>query len=136
MSCSIAHKGIVREISDATVTVAITTKSACGDCHAKNICGFSEISEKFIHIKREKNLSIQLDEEVNIIMESSLGTKAVLLAYIIPLFLFMVSLFILLIFTTELIASLISVTLLTAYFYFLHHHKDKIEKKFSFSITK
>ena len=51
MNCSVTHKGIVKSVADDMITVAIATESACGDCHAKNICGFIEISEKVVHVQ-------------------------------------------------------------------------------------
>lgn len=134
MNCAIAHKGIVRTISDDMITVAIAAESACGDCHAKTICGFSEVSEKLVHVQNNSARNVQVGDEVAVAMDSTLGTKAVLLAYIIPLFILIATLFILLQFTTDLLATTIALALVACHFLILHKNKNKLERKFSFSI--
>lgn len=134
MNCAIAHKGIVRTISDDMITVAIAAESACGDCHAKTICGFSEVSEKLVHVQNNSARNVQVGDEVRVAMDSTLGTKAVLLAYIIPLFILIATLFILLQFTTDILATTIALALVAYHFLILHKNKNKLERKFSFSI--
>lgn len=135
MNCSIVHKGVVRSITDDTISVAVATQSACGDCHAKTICGFSEITEKIIHVTNEKQ-NIQIGDEVQLEMTSTLGTKAVVMAYIIPLFILITTLFISMNFTNDLIATLISIGFTACYYLFLYKKSRKIEREFSFSIKK
>jgi len=134
MSCSIAHKGVVQSITDDMITVAIATESACGDCHAKNICGFTEISEKVVHVQNKDFKNIQIGDEIHVTMDSSLGTQAVLLAYIIPLFILIATLFIGLRFSNELIATVISLTLVVCYYVVLYKKNNLLERKFSFSL--
>lgn len=134
MNCSIAHKGVVRTITNDMITVAIATESACGDCHAKNICGFSEVSEKIVHVSNNGSQNVQIGDEIQVTMDSSLGTKAVLLAYIIPLFILIASLFFFLQISTELVAALVAIALVVCYFLILHKKRNQLERKFSFSI--
>lgn len=133
MSNSIMHTGIVRCINDEKVTVAIDAESSCGNCHAKTICGLSEVSEKLIYVKTTTE-NLHVGDKIQVVMDSSLGTKAVVLAYILPLFILIASLFICLQYTNELIAALISISLMGCHFWVLHTYRDKIERKFSFSI--
>lgn len=135
MSNPIMHTGVIRSINDDTITVAIATQDSCGNCHAKNICGLSEVSEKLIYVKKNTE-NLHVGDEVQVVMDSSLGTKAVVLAYLLPLFILIVSLFICLQFTNELIAALVAISLLVCHFLVLHKYRDKIERKFSFSIKK
>lgn len=134
MNCSIAHKGVVRTITNDMITVAIATESACGDCHAKNICGFSEVSEKIVHVSNNGSQNVQIGDEIQVTMDSSLGTKAVLLAYIIPLFILIASLFFFLQISTELVAASVAIALVVCYFLILHKKRNQLERKFSFSI--
>lgn len=134
MNCSIVHKGVVRSVTDNEILVAIATQSACGDCHAKNICGFSEISEKIVRIDKNTKTSVTIGDEVQLEMASSLGMKAVLMAYIIPLFILVATLFISMFFTNDLIAALLSIGITACYYLFLYKKSRKIEREFSFSI--
>ncbi len=134
MNCTIVHKGVVRSITDDTILVVIATQSACGDCHAKNICGFSEISEKIVHIANDKVRMFNIGDEVQLEMASSLGIKAVLMAYIVPLFILVATLFIAMHFTNDLIAAMLAIVITTCYYLFLYKKNRKIERKFSFSI--
>ncbi len=133
MSNSIMHHGVIRSINDDIITVAIDAESSCGNCHAKTICGLSEVTEKLVYVKKTTE-NLHVGEEIEITMDSSLGTKAVVLAYILPLFILIASLFICLQYTNELIAALISISLIGCHFWLLHKYRDKIERKFSFSI--
>lgn len=132
--CSISHKGIVREISESMIIVAIAAESACGDCHAKTICGFSEISEKLVHVQKDCSKQLKPGDEVQVVMDSKLGTKAVLWAYIIPLFILIASIFICMQFTNELLAACIGVSLVACHYVLLYKNQDKLDKRFSFSI--
>lgn len=135
MSNSIMHTGVIRCINDETITVAISAESSCGNCHTKTICGLSEVSEKLVYVKKTTE-NLQIGDEIQVVMDSALGTKAVVLAYILPLFILIASLFICLQFTSELIAALVAISLLVCHFFVLHKYRDKIERKFSFSIKK
>ena len=134
MNCTIDHRGIVRSISDESVTVAIATESACGDCHAKNICGFMEVSEKLIAVPNNSFRDLQVGDTVSVSMDSSLGAKAVVLAYIVPLFLLMATLFCCLLIFNELISTILAIGFVALYYMVLYTNRNKLEKTFSFSI--
>ena len=133
MSNPIIHTGVIRSINDDTITVAIAVEASCGNCHAKSICGLSEVSEKLVYIKKTTE-NLHIGDEVQVYMNSSLGAKAVVLAYLLPLLILIGSLFICLQFTNELIASLVALLLIAGHFYLLSRFSDKLERKFSFSI--
>ena len=136
MSCTISHKGIVRSVSDDIITVAIAAESSCGDCHAKTICGFSEISEKLVHVKPECDKQFKPGDEIQVVMDSNVGTKAVLWAYMIPLFILMATIFICMQFTSELISFFVALTLVSCHYFLLYKNKQRLERKFSFAIKK
>ena len=134
MNCSVTHKGIVKSVTDDMITVAIATESACGDCHAKNICGFTEISEKVVHVQNNNYKNINIGDEVHVSMDSSLGTQAVVWAYILPLVILVATLFIGLQFSNELIATAIALTFVVCYYVVLYKKNNLLERKFSFSL--
>lgn len=136
MSCTISHSGVVRSVSDEMIVVSIAAKSSCGDCHAKTICGFSEISEKLVHIKPDCDKQFKPGDEIQVVMDSSIGTKAVLWAYMIPLFILMATVLICMQFMNELASFCIACTLLGCHFFLLHKNKQRFERNFSFKIKK
>lgn len=136
MKCTISHKGVIRSISNECITIAIKAESACGGCHAKTICGLSEVSEKLVNVRQHDYKNLHIGDTVLVSMDSSLGTKAVLLAYIIPLFILISSLLICLLFANELIAATVAILVVFCYFWILYKNKSVLEQKFSFSIIK
>lgn len=134
MSQQICHRGIVKSITDDVVTVSIATESSCGSCQAKTICGFTETSDKLIHAHKDDTVIVNVGDEVQVTMESSLGTKAVLLVYIAPLVILILSLLVCMQFTTELIAAGIAIGLMISHFLILHSKRHSIERVFLFSI--
>ena len=55
---TVSHEGVVTKIENAKVSVNIISKSACSKCHAKDVCGASDKSEKIIEGYSEENLSV------------------------------------------------------------------------------
>lgn len=131
----IEHKGIVTETSQNSVLVELTVMSACAACHAKSLCSMDS-TQKTIQIFDPKE-SYNIGEMVNVVMQESLGRKAMVLGYIIPFF---VLLFSLIIFTfagiKEGLSGLLSIAMLVPYFTMLYVLKDKIKKEFKFNIEK
>jgi sigma-E factor negative regulatory protein RseC len=69
-------------------------------------------------------------------MKKSLGGKAVLLAYIIPFIIMMLSLIILTLLNfSELFAGLFSIGILAPYYLVLYLLKNKLSKTFKFTIS-
>ena len=132
----IEHLGIVQSVLDQTIEVNITALSACSTCHAKGACSVSDIEEKVIEIFRPEE-KYEVGERVNVSMKQSLGLNAVFLGYVMPFLLILVVLII----TTSLGLSegksgLLSLAPLPVYYLILYYFKDRLRKRFSFSIHK
>ena len=132
----IEQTGIIEELSQGTATVRFTQHAACGSCSAKMLCGMTESTDDKI-IVPTNNLDLSLGEQVKLQMERSLGLKAVGLAYIIPIILFLTILLILnSVGFNELLSGLISLGILLPYFLILSFNKHLLKKTFTFSISK
>ena len=81
----ICHKGKIVEITPEFTTVEIISESACGSCHAKGLCGVSESRTKAVQLPTRGWDSFRVGDEVQLVLKSSMGHKAVWLAYVIPL---------------------------------------------------
>ena len=136
MSETISHKGVVERIDGDIVYVRIIQRSACSGCHAQSICTASEAKEKIIEVTDETR-QFRVNEPVIISGQSSLGLQAVLLAFVLPLFLVV---FAIVIGTNldweETISGLFGLAFLAPYYGVLYLFKDKLKKRFIFTLKK
>lgn len=131
----IDHVGTISKIKDEKITVSILNVSACAGCHAKSACSMSDMKEKEIDII-DYSSSFKLGEKVKIVYQESLGWLALLLAYVLPFVIVLITLFIATAFTNELISGLMALGILLPYYSLLYFFKDRLKKTFSFTIHK
>lgn len=132
-SKTINHEGVVRQIGDGFVTVAITSVSACSGCHAEGSCPVSGTKEKIIDIRGHYNL--KEGDHVTVQMAKSMGYTALVLVYLVPLAILITALatFLALEFK-EVQAGIISLLSIFVYYISLLLCKKKINNKFAFSL--
>jgi len=134
---NIEHKGTIDRIDNDYVYVKIQCHSACAACHSKNMCHAGEMDEKIIEIRRYQNDNYIAGEEVTILMESSLGYTALILAYLLPFFILLFVLITALsVSKNELIAGLLSLLVLIPYYVFIYTKRALLKRKFEFKIKK
>jgi sigma-E factor negative regulatory protein RseC len=135
MSKKIEHTGIIRHIEGNKVKVEIIQMSACSSCHAKGACTAADMDEKIIDA-HSNNPNLKVGDAVNIYGESGNGLLAVLLAFVIPFTLILISLIVTGHFIqNEAISGLISLLVLVPYFIILSLFNNKLKKKFTFYIS-
>ncbi len=100
MSQKIEHTGIITNIDGTKIQVQIVQLSACSSCHAKGACSASDMDEKLIDAETT-DTTFKIGDQVLLIGESSMGLFAVLIAFIIPFLLILISLFILRLYTSN-----------------------------------
>jgi len=133
---TIEHKGIIDSISEGKVKVRFTALSACASCHAKAYCSASEMEDKIVEVDGSPAV-FRPGEPVNINLSLSQGYKALLIGYVYPFLLVFSSLVILSVAgIRELYAGLISLSLLLPYYLVTAFLKERIDKKFQFTIHK
>ncbi|HNW57247.1 MAG TPA: SoxR reducing system RseC family protein [Bacteroidales bacterium] len=130
---TINHDGIVLKADDKSVTVSITSLSACAGCHAEGVCGLSGKEEKIINVSGKYN--VKPGDRVSVMMQQSMGHTALLLGYILPLFLVVIFLVCLVsLKASELVAGIASVALLIPYYIILYFFRKRINRKFTFTL--
>ena len=135
MANTIKHQGIVENINGSHLQVRIIQTSACASCSIKGHCSSADTKEKLIDVTDDNVSSYQPGDRVWVIGELSMGVMAVLLAFILPFFVLIFSLFIFMaIWNDELGSALCSLALLIPYYYILWLNKSRMGKKFSFSV--
>jgi sigma-E factor negative regulatory protein RseC len=130
---TIEHDGIVQKSDNKSVTVRISSASACSGCHAEGSCTLSGIEEKIIEVSGSYN--VDPGDNVTVLMKQSMGYAALLLGYVFPMIL-VVALLIILVSSSvpELTAGLGSIAALVPYYLVLWFFRKRISKKFTFTI--
>jgi sigma-E factor negative regulatory protein RseC len=124
-------------VEGSHVVVRIVQTSACAACSAKGLCNASESKEKQIDVY-EVNASYRIGEEVVLCGTTSMGMRAVFLAFGIPMLLLLVALFVTMRVTDgdALVSSLVALFAVVPYYLVIYFMKDKLNKTFSFTIEK
>ena len=132
---TIKHLGIVENIQGSHLSVRIVQTSACAACSAKGHCSSADSKDKIIDIIDTAASSYRVGEKVMVIGETSMGMRAVVLAFIIPFVLLIFSLFLFMaLMENELYSALLSLAILIPYYFILWLNKTRLKQKFSFTI--
>lgn len=134
-SGTIIHPGIIESITDETIQVKVLSQSACGTCQIKGSCGIAEMEDKIVEIEQDGRHNWKPGDKVMVRMQESLGRKSVLMGYVIPLVVIVVSVIIFLAFLNhEGLAALLSLLMLVPYYLLLYLFRNRLKKEFRFSI--
>lgn len=137
MNGAVEHVGIVTEILPDGVLVRIEQQSACSMCRAKSLCTVSDTAEKFIKAELPVEMECAVGDRVTICGQKSLGVKAVLLAFVLPLCLLFAVLLVARIFTpNEAISGTIALCSLLPYYAVLSCFRKQMAAQFRFTIVK
>lgn len=136
MSDTIKHFGIVENINGSYVQVRILQTSACASCSVKGHCNASETKEKLIDVYNGKEIRCQIGQRVMICGTTSMGMKAVWLAFCIPFFLLLGSLFLFMALTggNEVRSALFSLAVLIPYYLILYVCRKWLSRTFTFTL--
>ena len=120
--------GVVTAISPDIVTVQIQQQSACSGCHARDLCVSSERREHQLQLKTYGQ-HFSIGEQVLVVARRSVGRLAVLLAFVLPLLLLVLTLSIAqtLLALSEAVAVLVAIGLLSLYYLVLYTQRRRLE---------
>lgn len=138
MATTIKHQGVIETIEGSHIQVRILQTSACASCSIKGHCTSVDVDEKLIDIHTSDAHTYQVGESVWVMGALSMGMKAVLLAFVLPLVILVAALFILMnILEDELLAVAGSIVCLSVYYILLRMLFKSVWKgKFSFYIQR
>ena len=137
MNNNIKHLGIVESIDGSHVRVKILQSSACSSCRVKGHCNISETKEKIIDIHDKESAGCcSVGQEVMVCGTTSMGMKAVLLAFVLPFVVLLAALFVTMRVTDgdEATSALVSLCTLIPYYIIIYLLRNKISRTFSFTL--
>jgi len=135
MDYEISHEGIVQYTGKDSVMVLLSPGVSCSGCQAEKSCNISGNDRKLIKVDGAFNLSS--GEKVLVSMKKSQGYSAILLGYLIPLIVVIITLTAMIsLSVNELFSGLISLGLLIPYYFLLFVLRKSISNRFTFTINR
>ncbi len=130
---TIRHEGIVEQIGAESCQVRILQASACSSCSARQLCRSSENKEKLVEVKGHYP-TLHVGDRVMLVGSVRQGLRASVLAYVVPLIIMLVVLFLVTHHYGEKLGALAALLALALYYGVLFLLKDKLAGQFSFRI--
>jgi sigma-E factor negative regulatory protein RseC len=130
---TIRHEGIVESLGAEGCTVRILQASACSSCSARQLCRSSESKEKLVEVKGHYP-TLHVGDRVMLVGSVRQGLRASVLAYVVPLIIMLVVLFLVTHHYGEKLGALAALLALALYYGVLFLLKDKLAGQFSFRI--
>lgn len=131
------HEGKIVSFSDNCIHVQITVNEACQNCKSKNACMIFNARDRIIDINSSNSNEYEVGEIVDVQMKTSIGLKAVLLAYIIPVIVLLASIVIgMILIKKDILVLLISFFMLAIYYFFIYLSRRKMKQIFTFTLNK
>lgn len=133
MSKAITHEGVVIKTEGTQVSVMIVQHSACSGCHARGACTASDQKEKII-VAESLGATYKPGERVMLVGSNSMAWSALTYAFLLPLVLCMVVLFVVGSLAGEATGALSVFALLAIYYVVLFCFRDRLKTQFSFRV--
>ncbi len=132
---NICHPGVVESQEGNMVLVRIESRSSCGNCQAKSYCGMVESEGRIIEVKSGRSEDFSPGQQVDIMLDTSLGYRALFLGYILPFLIMVSGLFLMhLISGDEALSALTAILLIVPYYYLLYRNRGSLRERFRFYI--
>ena len=133
----IEHKGVVRSIDEGVVRVDIEVNEACGSCASRKACAMGSSEKREIVIHTDEFAGYSVGEVVNIGARRSLGAVAVVLCYVVPLFVLIVAIIVAnMLGCSDGIAAVVALGTTSLYYASLALLRKHISRKVTFTINK
>ena len=135
---AVKHLGEVIRIEGDVVAVRMRVNSACSACHAKGVCGESEQTDKIVEVETADASMYKVGDSVEVaLLQRDMGSKSVILAYVVPFFVLTLALVGALLFGASegvaVVAALVGVALWYGVLYLV---RDKVKNRIKFIIIK
>lgn len=127
--------GVVTAISPDSVTVHLQQQSACCHCHARDLCVSTECRDLELHLESHGQ-HFTVGQSVRIVAHRRVGRLAILLAFVLPLLLLLLSLSLAqtLLAVSEGVSALLALGLLTLYYLGLYTQRQRLAGRLVLSV--
>ncbi|MBO5562493.1 MAG: SoxR reducing system RseC family protein [Bacteroidales bacterium] len=133
----VRHIGKVVSVTPKETLVEIVSHSACSACHAAGLCGLSEYTEKAVQVPTDPFSAPQVGDEVEVVLSSSMGMKAVWIAYFVPLLVLLaVTLGLIALGVGEAVSGLCGIGAVALYYLGVWFLRDRLRTEYVFTIRK
>ncbi len=131
----IKHEGVVVDFKEEYALVKIMVLSACASCHAKGVCSAADMAEKIVEtVPLDK---VEKGDKVIVEMEEKLGFKAVIISFLVPFVILMITVFSVSYFTgSETAAAFSGLGVLVPYYIVIYLLKNHLRRSFIFNCRK
>ncbi len=132
----IKHLGIVENIDGLRLKVRIVQSSACSACSVRGHCSASEQKEKLIDVYNVDRVACEIGERVMVVGATSMGMKAVLLAFVLPFVLVVATLFVVMRLSggNEVVSALAGLGILLPFYLIIYMCKGRLGRTFFFTL--
>ncbi len=131
----ISHTGRISSIEPDKISVEIVSESPCSACQVAGLCSAPESKKKIIDVPNDGVTPHYVGEEVELCLGQSLGLKAVLISYVIPVVILLILIVTLsALGKSELLAGLASVGGVAIYYFIVYLFRERLERKYEFYI--
>lgn len=130
---SVRQSATVLTVTDAEITLEVCRAEACGACRARSACGGS--SERTMTLANDGQ-GYRVGEQVMLVMERSMGLKAVVIAYLMPVFLMIGTLLLAGMWLSELVSGSLALLVLVIYMLMIRVFRGAISREISITIEK
>ena len=132
----IQHTGKIVQISGNVAEVSIERTSACAGCHAKNVCMPGDKKEQKINATVIPDYFTE-GEEVNILLKTGNGYKALMFAYLFPVLFVVLTLVVSnLSKIEEWKGAILALIVVSLYFLILKYFSVKLSQSIEFKVEK
>ena len=127
--------GVITAISPDSVTVHLQQQSACCHCHARDLCVSTECRDLELRLQSHGQ-HFTVGQSVRIVAHRRVGRLAVLLAFVLPLLLLLLSLSLAqtLLALSEGVSVLLALGLLTLYYLGLYTQRQRLAGRLVLSV--
>lgn len=131
------RQGVVTSVKPGLLVVRITQLSACSGCHAKDFCCSTDCKDHYLNIETSSEGFVPGDS-VLVEGESAIGRMAVLLSFVLPLILLVISLVLgaLVLQLSEPLTALVAVGALVLYYGILYLCNPRLKRLVRFGVHK
>lgn len=134
MAKIIEHDGTVIGVDGAKVQVRFVQLSACSDCHARALCSnSSDSAEKVVEALTDGH-AYAVGDSVVVTVGSDLAWSAVMYAFMLPLVVGLIALFVMVPLVGEMTACLATLATMGVYYVILWTQRHRLERRAVFRV--